>query len=224
MASKQTQEKLDEIERVTLSHYNSRAESFWQGTRDHDVSQNVDAFLAAIGNARSKSTEAMSNRLSAFDVLDFGCGPGRDLLTFKDKGHKPTGLDGSKEFCEMAHEYSKCPVLHQQFLNIDLPLSSYDGIYANASMFHVPSQELHSVLSKCNQALKPGGILFTSNPRGSGEGWQGERYGNYMEYEQSKACLEQAGFSIVHHYYRPEGLPRDEQSWLAIVSQKLNDI
>jgi hypothetical protein len=61
--------------------------------------------------------------------------------------------------------------------------------------------------------------LFTSNPRGNGEGWQGGRYGNYQEYDQSKASLEQAGFTVLDHYYRPEGKPRDQQPWLAIVSQ-----
>jgi hypothetical protein len=75
------------------------------------------------------------------------------------------------------------------------------------------------VLAACHQALKPKGILFTSNPRGKAEGWQGERYGHYMELEQSQFYLEQAGFSILDHYYRPEGRPRHEQPWLAIVCQ-----
>lgn len=208
MSNKKNQNINDEIERVTINHYELNAESFWQGTRDHDVSQNTNAFLQVLPKDR------------ALDILDFGCGPGRDLAMFKQLGHRPTGLDGSEAFCTMAQQYSGCTVLHQNFLNLDLKLGSFDGIYANASMFHIPSQALTHVLAACYRALKPQGILFTSNPRGDAEGWQGERYGHYMELEQSQRYLEQAGFSILDHYYRPEGKPRDEQPWLAIVCQR----
>ena len=203
----QLQDSLDEIERITLSHYEANAASFWLGTRDHDVSQNIGAILNALPKNR------------ALDILDFGCGPGRDLLTFKQFGHRPTGLDGSKAFCDMARQHSGCPVWHQQFSSLDLGKGVFDGIFANASLFHVPRQELHRVLSTCRRALRAGGILFTSNPRGNGEGWQGGRYGNYQEYDQSKASLEQAGFTVLDHYYRPEGKPRNQQPWLAIVSR-----
>ncbi len=119
----------------------------------------------------------------------------------------------------MARQYSGCPVLHQQFLKLDLGDNCFDGIFANASLFHVPGQELPRVLRQCHGALRAGGILFMSNPRGDAEGWQGERYGHYMEFEASKTCLEQAGFSILDHYYRPEGKPRAQQPWLAMVCQ-----
>ena len=59
-------------------------------------------------------------------------------------------------------------------------------------------QELH-------RALRPGGILFSSNPRGNSEGWSGQRYGHFMEFETSKAYLEAAGFTVLEHYYRPQG-------------------
>lgn len=214
---------LDKIERLTLSHYDANAESFWLGTRDHDVSQNIGAFLQALStHLPQDSTQSSApgiTRGQALDILDFGCGPGRDLYTFKALGHRPTGLDGSQTFCEMARQYSSCPVLHQQFLSLDLGEGCFDGIFANASLFHVPSQELPRVLKTCHRALRAGGILFMSNPRGDAEGWQGERYGHYMEFEESKVCLEQAGFSILDHYYRPEDKPRHFQPWLAIVCQ-----
>ncbi len=196
------------IENNTLGHYDSNAESFWVGTRDHDVSQNIEAFLHALPNNK------------ALDILDLGCGPGRDLSTFQSLGHKPIGLDGSQAFCYMAYQHSGCRVLHQQFLSLDLSASSFDGIFANASLFHIPSQELPRVLDDLYHALRPGGILFSSNPRGDAEGWQGQRYGHYMELDSSKAFFEQAGFSVVHHYYRPEGKPKHQQPWLAIVSQR----
>ncbi len=207
MPIKKSQAELDEIEKHTLGHYEKNTESFWSGTRDHDVSQNIEAFMLALPE----------NKI--LDILDFGCGPGRDVCTFKSLGHRPIGLDGSRTFCQMAHQHSGCPILHQQFLSLELEAHSFDGIFANASLFHIPSQELPRVLGKLHGALRAGGILFSSNPRGNAEGWQGERYGHYMEFGTNRDHLEQAGFKIIHHYYRPKGKPRDQQPWLAIVSQ-----
>jgi len=216
MTNKHSQTLLNQIESTTLGHYEENAKSFWLGTKDHDVSQNVTAFLQALSQGKEQD-KAQDKTL---DILDLGCGPGRDLITFKKMGHRPIGLDGSEAFCKMAQQVSGCQVLHQSFLNLNLPQASFDGIFANASLFHVPSQELAGVLAKLHGALREGGILFTSNPRGSGEGWQGDRYGNYMEFEQSSACLQQAGFEVLHHYYRPQGQPRHMQPWLAIVCKR----
>ena len=95
-----------------------------------------------------------------------------------------------------------------------------DAVFANASLFHVPSQELPRILSELHDCLRAGGILFSSNPRGNDEGWSGDRYGNYMELEEASSCLETAGFNVLSHYYRPEGMPRAQQPWLAIVCKR----
>ena len=199
---------LEEIENLTIGHYEDNAESFRIGTKDHDVSQNIAAFLGALPKGKQ------------LDILDFGCGPGRDLNVFKQMGHRPTGLDGSKEFCKMTQQLSKFPILHQKFLHLELEDNSFDGVFANASLFHVPSLELSRVLKEIHSALRKGGILFSSNPRGSTEGWQGQRYGHYMEFEESEIYLKKNGFKILDHYYRPSGKPKELQPWLAIVSQR----
>ena len=201
-------QELFEIETVTLGHYDRNANSFWEGTKDHDVTQNYEAFLEAFPEHRT------------LDILDFGCGPGRDVNYFRSIGHRPIGLDGSAEFCCMAREYTKCEILHQQFLSLELPPQAFDGIFANASLFHVPSRELPRVLMGLYATLRPEGILFLSNPRGNQEGWNGQRYGHYIQLKESQVYLQQAGFKIINHYYRPSGKPIDEQPWLAIVSQK----
>jgi len=200
--------ELDEIERITISHYEENAESFHLGTKDHDVSQNINAFLSVLPKSK------------ILDILEFGCGPGRDLCVFKSMGHRVTGLDGCEKFCKMAIEQSGCKILNQQFLKLNLKDNSYDGIFANASLFHVPSQELKRVLRELHSSLRKNGILFSSNPRGIQEGWHGKRFVHYMEFETSKRFLKNSGFKILDHYYRPEGKPRNEQPWLAIVSQR----
>ncbi|MBT3715073.1 MAG: class I SAM-dependent methyltransferase [Deltaproteobacteria bacterium] len=199
---------LVEIERLNIAHYDENAESFRIGTKDHDVSQNIAALLDALPKEKT------------LDILDFGCGPGRDMCVFKSMGHRPVGLDGSKEFCKMAVKQSGCPTLNQQFLKLELEENRYDGIFANASLFTVPSQELPRVLKELHSALRKDGILFSSNPRGNAEGWQGQRYGHYMEFEASETFLQQSGFKIIEHFYRPAGMPREHQPWLAIVSQR----
>jgi SAM-dependent methyltransferase len=199
---------LNDITSRTLAHYETYAAQFWEGTKDHDVTQNYQAFLDALP------------KRDGLRILDFGCGPGRDLLFFKNKGHVPTGLDGSASFCEMARKYSGCEVLHQDFLKLSLPSFHFDGIFANASLFHIPSQEFSRILRELRDSLRPEGILISSNPRGEGEGFSGERYGTYYEYDMYGALLENAGFKPLSHYYRPPGLPFHEQPWLVVVSQK----
>lgn len=194
---------------MTLEHYNQRAAAFWEGTRTHDVSQNVAALLKYLA-ADAPST-----------ILDLGCGPGRDLKTFAELGHTAVGLDGSAEFAQMACDYAKCEVWQQDFLQLDLPAQHFDGVYANASLFHVPSQELPRVLLQLHASLKAGGVLFTSNPRGQNqEGWNAGRYGAYHELDAWRQFMTTAGFVELEHYYRPPGLPREQQPWLASVWRK----
>jgi SAM-dependent methyltransferase len=209
-----TDKKLDPPELAaitarTLDHYNRSAESFWQGTHDHDVSQNIDTLLQHIEGK------------PPFSILDVGCGPGRDLKAFVDRGHTAIGLEGSERFAQMARTYSGCEVWQQDFLKLDLPADRFDGVFANASLFHVPTQELPRVLRELRATLEPGGVLFSSNPRGNNqEGWNRERYGAYWDVDTWRRYVTAAGFDELTHYSRPPGLPRDQQPWLASVWRK----
>jgi SAM-dependent methyltransferase len=199
-------DELARISALTLAHYQDCAEDFRAGTREHDVSQNIAALLAPI------------QAPAPLRILDFGCGPGRDLRTFSALGHVAVGLDGCPRFVEMARADSGCEVWLQDFLALDLPDRHFDGIFANAVLFHIPSQELPRVLRQLHACLKPGGVLFSSNPRGDNqEGWNGDRYGAYYDLAHWRALLAAAGFVELQHYYRPAGLPRDQQPWLASV-------
>lgn len=205
-------EELEDISAKTLEHYNNRAVEFWHGTRDHDVMQNIQALL---GHMRGSSP---------FRILDFGCGPGRDLAKFRLLGHEPVGLEGSPAFAAMARKHSGCEVWEQDFLELALPAGSFDGIFANASLFHVPSEQLPQVLNKLNSALKAGGVLFSSNPRGDNwEGWNNERYCAYHDLQSWRAYCEAAGFLEIEHYYRPTDLPFEQQPWLASVWRRASD-
>ena len=206
MASRLAAAELARIAGETLAHYEDRAEAFRAGTRDHDVSQNIDALLRHIEAA------------PPFTILDLGCGPGRDLRAFRRLGHVAIGLDGCSRFVDMARADSGCEVWLQDLMALDLPAARFDGIFANAVLFHVPTQELPRVLGELFNALVPGGVLFSSNPRGDNvEGWSQGRYGAWHDLDAWRHHLAAAGFSEVEHYYRPPGLPREQQPWLASV-------
>ena len=201
--------ELDQTTAITLDYYNQRAEQFWAGTRDHDVSQNMTALLESLTGE------------PPFTILDFGCGPGRDLKVFAQAGHRAIGLDGAESFAAMARAYSGCEVWCQDFLCLDLPPEHFHGVFANASLFHVPGHRIGEVLEQLYATLKPGGVLFASNPHGRDqEGWNDGRYGTYHSPERWGQLGRRAGFTELSHYYRPAGRPRMAQPWLATVWRK----
>ncbi|MGH6796167.1 MAG: class I SAM-dependent methyltransferase, partial [Methylocella sp.] len=103
-------------------------------------------------------------------------------------------------------------------LKLELPDKYFDGVFANAALFHVPSQELPRVLLELHATLKPDGVLFRSNPRGRNEeGWNGGRYGVYHDLASWRRYTSAAGFVELTHYYSPDGVPRAQQPWLASV-------
>jgi SAM-dependent methyltransferase len=152
---------LEKIVDLTLEHYNRNAEDFHEGTQDHDVSQNIAALLKYIEGK------------APFTILDFGCGPGRDLKAFAELGH-------------------------------------------------VPSQELPRVLRELHATLKPRGVLFSSNPHGHNEeSWNRGRYGAFYDLETWCRYMSAASFAELTHYYRPAGVPRAQQPWLASVWRRM---
>eukprot|EP00741_Cyanophora_paradoxa_P016514 tig00020927_g15945.t1 len=216
-AKEYSSEELQQLSRRTLAHYDGLANEFWESTKDHDVSQNRDALLRAI---------AAGGREAPFDILGPSPPPPPRAPTRlqDDRGHTVFGLEGSREFVRMAADIApKAKVLHQDMLSALLPESTFDGIFANASLFHVPRRELPRVLRELRASLKPGGVLFMSNPRG--DGFEGprpedERYGNFMDYEEWRAYALDAGLEEVEHYYRPPGVQRILQRWIAIVLRR----
>src|ERR1039457_7501161 len=114
---------LEKIASLTLDHYDQRAEEFWQGPRDHDVKQNIAALLQWIEGK------------PPFTILDFGCGPGRDLKVFSQLGHIAVGLEGAAHFAEMARTHSGCKVWQQDFLKLNLPNKHFDAAHAQRLRF-----------------------------------------------------------------------------------------
>ncbi len=202
---------MEKHEEVTIAEYQLTAASYQAGTWNHDVSQNREALIAAMPKNPGK-------------ILDVGCGPGRDLVAFQAQGHQVVGLDATPAFVEMARIKAGCEVWQQSFLALDLPAEHFDGIFANASLIHVPRRQMVKVLIDLWRSLIPGGVILMSMFRGDWEGYstrpRGHRYVAGWEYATLAPCVEKAGFEILHHYYRPPGLPCEAQSWVVIVARK----
>ena len=197
-------DNFEQIAEQTVLHYDLLAYSY--DPHDYDLGENITAFLGHIQADRP------------FKILDLGCGPGRALKTFKELGHNPTGLDGAQNFVKMAHENSGCEVLHQNLLALELSPHHFDGVFANASLYHVPKQALPQVLQRLHATLKPGGVLFSFNPLGTGyEGWfDNQRYGVFHHLAAWCRYMNDAGFIELKHYDY-EGPPPERQKWLASV-------
>jgi SAM-dependent methyltransferase len=166
------------------------ATSYRQGTWNHDVSQNIQALLTAV------------TAPPPYRILDLGCGPGRDLVAFRDLGHEVVRLDACPKFVAMARAVSGCEVWQQDMLAMTLPPASFDGVFANAVLFHVP-RALPVVLDRLHDALKPGGVLLASNPRGQDEeGFVEGRYACFYSFDTWRGLVSRSGFALVDHYFR----------------------
>lgn len=202
-------EALAAIADKTLAHHDANALRFWEGARDHDVSQNIAALLQNIEGP------------APFKLLYVGCGPGRDLVNLTKLGHHAAGLEGSAQPTAMARAHSGCEVLQQNFIDLLLPNAHFDGLFANAMLFYISAQALPGVLAALHASLRAGGVLFSCNTRGeSQEGWKGERYGSHHDLAAWQRFMVAAGFVELAHYYRPASLPRDQQPWLVSIWRK----
>ena len=143
---------MKEITARTLENYNQRADVFWERTREHDVAQNIAAMLRHIRGE------------PPYMLLDFGCGPGRDLKAFAESGHIAIGLEGAPRFAEMARAHSGCEVWVQDFLKLDLPNSYFEGVFANATLFHVPSRETLRGTARTSRNAKTGRRAIQFHP------------------------------------------------------------
>lgn len=201
---------------ATIGDYDAVAAAYHDGNEGHDVSQNVAKLIDACGGGGVP-----------LDILDVGCAGGRDLAAFTRLGHRAVGVEGSAAFVGLARRNApQCTVLQQDLTRLSVPRISFDGIFANAVLFHIPRDRIDALLWKLYSALRPGGVFFASNAHGFGEDREGWTEGRTVETrswvcwlsESSwKAHCVKAGFVLEDLYYRPPGLPRERQPFLATV-------
>ena len=211
---------------ATIADYDAVAAAFDAGNKDHDVSQNIDALLGSIAAGRAGDALGGAAGTERPIIVDLGCAGGRDLIALTARGCEAWGVEGSPAFCELARRAAPgCTVLEQDFVDMDLPAETFDGAFANASLFHVPSESLPDVLRRIFESLKPGGVFFASNAHGFGEdkeGWTDGRTPStrswvcWLSEATWRRYCEAAGFTFLHSYYRGSS-----KAFLATVWRKM---
>ena len=192
---------------TTINFYEKNAEAYAALTVTADMSRAYEKFLAYLPHGAK--------------VLDAGCGSGRDSLFFMRQGYRVTMLDASAAMCRCAEKLTGQKALHKTFAEINFD-KQFDGIWANASLLHVPEQELEKVLKILHRALKDDGVLYASWKYGEAERRDGERFYCDMTEEKLKKLLRRTGCFVCKEVWVSEDvLPlHRQQRWLNVVLGK----
>jgi cyclopropane fatty-acyl-phospholipid synthase-like methyltransferase len=194
-------------EDTTLAYYNSHSEAFSADTADLEFSSIQDQFLSYLPKGAY--------------ILDFGCGAGRDTRYFLKHGYTMDACDGSLEMVKIASRNTGLPVRHMLFQELN-ETEKYDGIFACASILHVPSNELPDIFRRMHRALKDKGILYVSFKYGTFEGERNGRYFTDLNEEKLAALVKECGgFEYVEQWISHDARPgRDDELWLNLLLRK----
>ena len=192
----------------TLTYYNQNATRFYADTVSVEFTATQQRFLSYIPAPAA--------------ILDFGCGSGRDTKAFLDQGYQVEAIDGSEELCKLAARYTGIQVRHMLFQDLNA-ISKYDGIWACSSILHLPGEELINVMRRMSDALKPGGIIYTSFKYGT---FSGERNGRYftdmteVTFDRFIRNIEE--LHIEEQWTTFDARPgREEEQWLNLILRKI---
>ena len=193
----------------TLSYYNTNAHRFTSDTLDVEFSDIQDSFLALLPPGSL--------------ILDFGCGSGRDSRYFLQKGYRVEACDGSEEMVKAAARNAGIPVKKMLFSELDEE-NRYDGIFACASILHVPSTELPDIITRMKKAVKTGGILYISFKYGTFEGIRNGRYFTDLTEESLQTILDEVGgLEIIRTGITGDARPgRGDEKWLNVLLRANN--
>ncbi len=150
-------------------------------------------------------------------ILDCGCGSGRDTLAFSEAGYRVVPMDGSEEMCRATFELTGIKPLHMLFSEMDLK-EEFDGIWACASLLHVPKRELPDILQKLSKAAKKQAVLYMSFRYGTFEGILTERYYSYYTENEIIQLLNETGnWKYLKHNITGDSLQRSpDLKWLNV--------
>jgi len=191
----------------SLDYYERYAIPYYEQTIDLDMTGVMQPFIELMPEGA--------------EVLDLGCGSGRDTVTLQEQGYLVTSMDGAKRMCELAEIYTDGDVLHLTFEEMDFD-EVFDGIWACASLLHVPSDEMPDIMKKVLAALKPGGILYFSVYEGDRDGMYGGRY--YCDYTKSgiRRLMSQFDNAEILDIWTTDDVRQDisDRQWLNVLVKK----
>ena len=192
----------------TLKYYAKNTEEFIASTLEADMSKTQEKFLALLPKGGN--------------ILDLGCGSGRDSLCFLQKGFQVTAVDGSEELAKFAGELIEQEVVVSDFKDLVLPTASFDAIWASASLLHVHSEALPGILAKVIDLAKPGAIFYMSFKYGDYEGERGGRYYTDLNEARFADLMQKSGRSleIIEQWVAKDVRPDKPELWLNTFARK----
>ncbi|MBQ8666239.1 MAG: class I SAM-dependent methyltransferase [Lachnospiraceae bacterium] len=189
---------------MTIEYYENNAETFVDGTIDVEFTEVQDRFLSYLPEAGS--------------ILDFGCGSGRDTKYFISQGFSVDAVDGSPKLCKKAKKNTGINIRQMMFSDLN-ENGKYNGIWACASILHLPKKELEDVFVKIIMALKPGGYIYSSFKYGEFEGYRNERYFTDFTTESLNEFLKKfPELTVIEEWITSDVRPgRQDEKWLNVI-------
>ena len=198
----------------SLDYYNTNAQAFYERTINANIGDERDKFLAQINPLPVNSMAK---------ILDAGCGVGRDACYFEQIGYEVTAFDGSIEMVKLANQLLARPATQMLFKDMRYN-EEFEGVWAAASLLHVPPKELGDVLQKIYQALKRDGVFFASFKHGEGEHTYEGRTFYYMNDPTIRTCLSPY-FKIIDIWTKEDRTskvaPSPDKTWLNVLVKKI---
>lgn len=198
---------MSDITNKTLEYYNEKSDLFVGDTVDLEFSSIQDSFLKYL------EPESL--------ILDFGCGSGRDSRYFMSKGFNVEAIDGSEEMVKIASKVTGLPVKQMMFNELD-ENERYDGIFACASILHVPFKELPDIIARLKKAVKKNGYIYVSFKYGDYEGYRNGRYFTDLNEERFNSLLEEVkGLTVIEETITSDARKgREDEKWLNVILRK----
>ena len=191
----------------TLNYYAQNAGNFAAETAAIDFSATQERFL--------------SHLTPGTLILDFGCGSGRDTKAFLGRDFRVVAADGSPELGKLASAYTGIPVRQMLFAELD-DVETFDGIWACASILHVPFAELPDIFRRMITALKPGGFIYASFKYGTFEGIRnGRLYNDFTEETFAEFLRQFPELSLIDQWQSNDTRPgRESEISLNVILRK----
>ena len=191
----------------TIEYYNNEADRFFESTVSVDFSKIQEQFLKYVKPGGR--------------ILDLGCGSGRDSRAFLERGYEVVAVDGSRELAKIAGAYIGQEVIVADFREFE-PEGTFDGIWACASLLHLPKGEIAAVMRQMAAHLAEGGCFYASFKYGE---FQGERNGRHftdMTDESFKVLLREAPGLIIEELFTSGDVRanRESEKWLNVLMRK----
>ncbi len=192
----------------TIKYYDENAITFFENTKDADMKRVYELFLKYLPLGAK--------------ILDLGCGSGRDTKYFLQKGYDVVAVDGSIEMVKLSTEFTGKQTLHLTFDEINFN-EEFDGVWACASLLHVPRNKIDSIFKKIYLALKKSGVFYPSYKYGNKEEIRNGRFfNNYDKKSFNELLKNHPYFSILEMKITFDVRKgRENEKWLNVVLRKI---